>query len=195
VWLHLRILLRIGGCTFAENPDHSCARVRPLWSAALDPHVLAARAQPALGLRARSFDAQTAGIRIIRSAQGEHLLVDRGSGPVRIDVSEGSVLSGPVNLQFDIRDDDHLAAQIAALRVFDGFTDNPAHRHLVRHLRALAALDARRAGGSLRETADLVIGPGDWPGDGEHRKSQVRRLVIAGEQLVAAGPGPILAAQ
>jgi hypothetical protein len=98
-------------------------------------------------------------------------------------------------LHFDIRDDDHLAAQIAALRVLDGFTGIPAHRHLVRHLRALAAIDARSAGASLRETADLVIGPGDWPGDGEHRKSQVRRLVTAGERLVAAGPGPILAAQ
>lgn len=100
----------------------------------------------------------------------------------------------PVGLHFDICYDDRLSAQITSLRRFGSFASPPLHRHLVRHLHALAALDTRRVGASLRETADLVLGPGDWPGDGEHRKSQVRRLIAVGEKLVVEGPRPILAA-
>jgi hypothetical protein len=53
-------------------------------------------------------------------------------------------------------------------------------------------VDARQAGASLRETADILLGPGAWPGDGEHRKSYVRRLLNVGSHLIDSGPREIL---
>lgn len=183
----------IGGCTFAEDPDHSCARVRPLWSAAVDPCVLGARAERALASDIQVFDAYAPGVRVVRSACAEHVLVARSGQCIRIDIDEGSVMAPPVCLRFGIVHDDRFAAQIAAISLFGGLA--PGRRQVkdpMRPLLALAALDARRAGASLRETADLVLGRAEWPGDGEHRKSHVRRLIAAGEQMVAAGPRPIL---
>ena len=57
---------------------------------------------------------------------------------------------------------------------------------------ALQAVDARSEGASLRETAASILGPGDWPGDGEHRKSLVRRMIATGERIIQAGPRAIL---
>jgi hypothetical protein len=57
---------------------------------------------------------------------------------------------------------------------------------------SLHAHDAREAGASLRDIAELLLGPGDWPGDGEWRKSQARRLVQAGASLIRSGPRSIL---
>jgi hypothetical protein len=37
-----------------------------------------------------------------------------------------------------------------------------------------------------------VLGPGAWPGDGEHRKSLVRRMIAAGDQMIRAGPAGAL---
>jgi hypothetical protein len=33
-----------------------------------------------------------------------------------------------------------------------------------------------------------VLGPGAWPGEGEHRKSLVRRLIAAGDRMIHSGP-------
>jgi len=57
---------------------------------------------------------------------------------------------------------------------------------------ALRTHDARMAGASLRDMAIELLGPGEWPGPGECRKSAMRRLVAMGEKLVRQGPLPIL---
>jgi len=185
---------RGGGCTFPEDPAQTCARVLPMWTAAIDPRVLAVRAlRPADG-HARLFDGQSAGVRMVQGQPCEHLIVDLGGEVIRLDVIDGTVTAGPVTLRFDLADDDRLDLQLSAMRAFRGAAPvSRSHAQLSRRLLALQALDARNAGASFRETADIVLGPGAWPGDGEHRKSLIRRMVAAGERMVGAGPQPVLA--
>jgi hypothetical protein len=151
------------------------------------------RAVKPLDGHTRLFDAPSADARTVRGPHGEHLLIDRGGDVIRLDVVEGTTAAGPVALRFELADDDRLAAQLAAIRTFRATTPN-GHRHmrLARRLFALQAVDARDSGASLREIADLLLGPGDWPGDGEHRKSLVRRLIAAGIRMVCSGPRAIL---
>lgn len=164
-----------------------------MWTAAIDPRVVAVRALKPAGGHARLFDGQSAGVRMVQSQRCEHLVIDHDRGIIRLDVIDGTVAAGPVTLRFDLSDDDRLDLQLSAMRAFRGLAPLArSHVQLARRLLALQAVDARDAGASLRETADIVLGPGAWPGDGEHRKSLVRRMVVAGARAVRAGPKAIL---
>jgi len=185
--------LRAGGCTFAEDPGQSCASLLPLWSAAIDPHVLSVRASVPNRGENRLFDANTLETRLVRGPEGEHLAIVCEDIVVRLDVIDGTVASGPVSIRFEVADDWRLRHQLAAI---GALRDPPraGHRHLAsaRKLAALYALDLRNEGASLRRAAETLLGPGDWPGDGEHRKSTIRRFIATGERMVRAGPGEIL---
>jgi len=168
--------------------------VLPLWSAAVDPRVLAVRAlKPADG-HARLFDPQPAAVRMVRGPRSEHLVIYCGGEVIRLDVIDGTMAAGPVSLRFDLADDDRLSVQISTIRTFRT-TDakDCRHRRLASRLLALQAVDARDVGASLQEIAQNLLGPGAWPGDGEHRKSLVRRLVVTGEGMIRAGPRAVLA--
>ena len=184
---------RTGGCTFPEDPMHSCAEVQPMWSAAVDPRVIIARASPLRQAGERAFDSSGPGVRVLRGFGNEYLLADRGGSAIRLDIVEGSVLAGPVTLRYDIPDDTHLELRLSAIRAFTAAAQpRRQHLQLARRVQALHATDARNGGASLREIADLVLGAGDWPGDGEHRKSLVRRLIIAGDRMLHEGHRAIL---
>jgi len=184
---------RIGGCTFAEDPGQSCAHVLPMWSAAVDPCVLAVRVRNPPSDEMRLFDAVMMGARILRGRHAEHLLIERGYHLFRFDVIEGTTAAGPVSLRFDIADDDRLPAQISVVSRFcSGPVPAPQHIRVAHRLLALQAVDTRDAGAGLREIAEVVLGPGAWPGNGEHRKSLVRRMIVAGDEMIRAGPAGAL---
>ncbi|GAA0317734.1 hypothetical protein GCM10009087_30140 [Sphingomonas oligophenolica] len=167
----------------------------PIWSAAIDPRVLAVRAlEPVAAAGARLFDALAVDARFVRGPHAEHLLIERGGEVIRLDVIDGTAVAGPVTLRFDLPDDDRLPAQISTLSAYRRATvPAPRHAQLGNRLLALQATDARSIGASLRDIADIILGPGTWPGEGEHRKSHVRRMLVAGERMIGAGPRPILA--
>jgi hypothetical protein len=123
----------------------------------------------------------------------EHIVLDPGSFVVRIDVIGGKVQDGPVALTFDVPDGDRLDVQLDTIRMFSALCRPRRHEQLARRLLALQAVDAKEKGASLREIADIVLGSGDWPGDGEHRKSRVRRLLESGARMIRDGHRPILA--
>ncbi len=163
-----------------------------MWSATVDPRVLAVRAGNP-GNRSRLFDAEMSNAHVVRGGRAEHLLIDRANDVFRLDVIEGTVGSGPVSLRFDLADDDRLSMQISAIRRFRDNKVAPRQQsQLAQRLYALQAVDARVSGASLREVSDIVLGPGTWPGDGEHRKSLVRRMIVAGDEMIRAGPGGVL---
>src|SRR3546814_2235012 len=70
--------LRAGGCTFAEDPAHNCAVVRPIWSATLDPCVLSVRVVPRLHPQAHVFDRLPLGARRLIGPDAEYLAFNRG---------------------------------------------------------------------------------------------------------------------
>jgi hypothetical protein len=163
--------------------------------------VLTARAHPGDTASAAGnslFDLRSVSARMVIGRGREYLRIDHGSGVVRIDIVDGSVREGPVSLRFELGDNSALPVQLDALRQYrelseGGRTDAQAHRRLADMLLPLHAFDERARGASLRFMADALLGAGDWPGDGEHRKSRVRRLVATGEALMRAGPRTILA--
>ena len=166
-----------------------------MWSAAVDPRVLVARAEHPHDQRDRLFSVAPDAVRILQAPDGEHLLVERGDDLIRLDVVHGTTVRGPVTLRFELADDDRLAAQLTALHAFRAkMPIQSRHERLARKLLALQAVDARNAGASLRESARMLLGPGDWPGDGEHRKSHTRRLLGLGLRMIAEGPRAILEA-
>src|SRR3546814_2270295 len=85
--------------------------------------------------------------------------------------------------------------QIASLRRLDalmrGDILETRDQRLVRLVEALRAADAIAAGASLRDIGVGAFG-GDWPGDGEHLKSRVRRRVALAVELTRAGPRGVL---
>ena len=163
-----------------------------MWSAAVDPCVLSARCDPIPGGSAHAFDGAAQARRVLRSGDGEHLIVEQGGALVRIDVVAGSALIGPCSLCFELPVDHRLDARMGVIRTFVAPAKARPLLQLARRLSALEAYDAHVAGMSLRAIADLVLGPGDWPGDGEHRKSHVRRLIAIGERMLEQGPTPVL---
>src|SRR3546814_5846204 len=70
VWQPMPTSRRTGGCTFPEDPAEACASVLPIWSAGVDPRVLAVRAvQPVDATGERVFDALSGDTRIVRSEE------------------------------------------------------------------------------------------------------------------------------
>lgn len=182
---------RAGGCTFAEDPAHSCAIVRPLWSAAVDPRVLTARAVPVSGADSNGVLALSPVARRARSSRTDHLLIDRGD-LLRVDLVDHAAIGGPFRLHFDLPGDEWLEQRITVIRSLRDRPHHGRHFQLARRLLSLNAVDGRDAGASLKDIADHVLGPGEWPGDGEHRKSMIRRMIASGDLMLLAGPRAIL---
>lgn len=160
-----------------------------MWSAAVDPRVIVARAIPIKREHSRAFEGAVEAVRALRGHGREHLMIDRNGDVLRLDIIEGTALAGPVSLRFELAGDAHLESRIGAIRAFAS-TGGPRRLHLqlASRIRALHATDAHVAGATLREIADLILGPGDWPGTGEYRKSLVRRMIKSGDRMVQAGP-------
>jgi Uncharacterized conserved protein (DUF2285) len=160
----------------------------------VDARVLAARAVVPCSDGMHCIDASAPGLRRVVGPSAEHLLVDRGRDLVRIDVLEGTTADTHASLHIDLPLGCWVQPRIAAVRALVAPPQvTPHHTQLAHRLLCLQALDARAAGASLKDVAEILFGGGDWPGDGEHRKSRVRRMIVAGERMVDGGPGMILA--
>ncbi|WP_371433219.1 DNA -binding domain-containing protein [Novosphingobium sp.] len=165
-----------------------------MWSAAVDPRVLRARASCNGERDVSQVAARAADVRIVHGPDREHVLIDHGGEPIRLDIIDGTLSSLAVMLHFELADDARIEDQIAAVRYYRGLTPRRHHPRLANRVQALHAVDARDAGASLRDISQMLLGPGDWPGDGEHRKSLVRRLIVAGDRMIRCGPRVILQA-
>lgn len=164
----------------------------------VDPRVLVVRAIPAdQPVAVCPLDLRCHVTRIVHGGTREHVRIDHAGHVLRLDIVEGTLAGGPTFLQCDLAIGARLPAQVATaltLRdlIFGTITASSFQDRLADSLLRLWAFDASGAGASLREIADLLLGPGDWPGDGEHRKSRVRRLVAWGRAVVVAGPSAVL---
>jgi len=167
-----------------------------MWTATANPRVLSVIARPgAAGLRLNIGRHRA---RVVRVGGIERVYLAVAGHAFRLDVTEGSVATGPVAVTHLIAHDERLTVQLATVRqlasalVDDAPPAMDSSSAMYRVSSALRAWDARIAGASLRETAVILFGEDEWPGPGEYRKSAVRRLVTTGERLVVAGPLPIL---
>ncbi|MBV2147522.1 DUF2285 domain-containing protein [Sphingobium sp. AS12] len=126
-----------------------------------------------------------------------HLLIDLPSGTLQLLVRGADVLRGDalsIVPQVDLgRPLDPQLREIRRLaKLVDGVTEGENDQRLARLVDALRVGDALREGASQRDIALGIYG-GDWPGDGEHLKSRVRRMIPLACALVRAGPRAVLA--
>jgi len=164
----------------------------PVWSARVDPAVLAVHASTCGHDAPQVLDLAGHPARIALSATCEHLRIPYGNEAIRLDVVSGTALAGPVMIEPAVRLGDTLPDQLGAVRRLDAFLRGAvpmvqAEPRLERLVLGLRVIDARRDGASLRDIAHGLFGC-DWPGDGDCIKSRVRRLVALSEAMERAGP-------
>lgn len=165
----------------------------------MDPHVIRARAELCVGSTGPALEIGRFEHYTVTSDTAEHVLVHENGTWLRLDIVAGTVLAGSAMLELMVPLH-KLESQFATIRKLDALLRNASpprenDPRLFRLVLALRALDARAEGVSLRELAFGVFGASDWPGDGDHVKSRVRRLVRLADELRRAGPRGVLARQ
>jgi hypothetical protein len=188
-----------GGCTFARRPDHRPGTDFVAWRANCDPAVVAVEANPAPSDALHSFDLAhlACPVLVLRDVSGaEYLLIGDGTGQIRLDVTAGTVLQGPVRFRYELAGTVgvesklltlHRLITLLRLRRFPrGFF--PSRQRGRRWMMALRAFDARRAGATHREIAVALFGEAavaaDWDGSSAYLRCPVQRLIHLGETLV-----------
>ena len=120
--------------------------------------------------------------RVVRADGRSHLLLELPAGM----------------LQLDLRDTGHCREIVAVSPAIDLARSIEPQFHSARRLArlvvALRVRDALADGASQRDIGLGIFG-GDWPGDGEHLKSRVRRMIPLAAKLVRVGPRGVLRAR
>lgn len=173
-----------------------------LWCADLHAPVLKVHARPAQDLSRADFDLWTLSqpaIVLRLRGKGEHVLIADGPRCIRIEVYKGTLLAGPVQLDFLIAGDDGVESRIlslrrlAALRRLGRFprTLFPREQRARRWARALQAWDGRKLGASHRDIACVLFGgkavQRDWDGTSDFQRTQVKRLLKTANMMIAGG--------
>lgn len=164
--------------------------------AAADPGVLRVRLVSGSGPDVPSIDLSHWPLCALRGDGCVHLRLHLPGGVLRLDVIEGGMVCRPVAVEPATDLSRALDPQIATLRRIHALMHTGetalSDQRLVRLVEALRVCDALAAGASLRDIGSGVFGD-DWPGDGEHLKSKVRRRVLLADRLLRAGPVDVLA--
>ena len=184
-----------------ESPAKAAPDARPVWRGDLHPHVLVAAATKPARL-AEAFDlsrfAQLA--TLVRAGDGaEHLLLSDGLRTIRIDIVEGSVEAGPVELHYRLSGRESAKGPLLALRRLLALCDqgrfgrslHPREPGARRWILALRVHDALAAGAGQREIAAALLGAAAsearWRVQAASLRSQVQRLVRARRALASGG--------
>lgn len=174
------------------------------WRAAHHPPVLVVRAHPSDANKAGSalFDLARLpypAVVLQVPGRGEYVLIAEGSRCIRMKICSGTVLSGPVSLEFLVAGDHAFEVRILSLRRLAAFhrlgrfprSLFPPERRARRWARALQAWDGRKAGASHREIASVLYGHKavrhDWYGPSDYQRTHVRRLLQTADGLIRGG--------
>jgi len=175
------------------------------WRADFDPAVLTVRAAPVAAADGDAFRLDRLPCRAtVRRLGGgrEQIVIGEGVRSIRIEVREGSVLSGPVRLAYDLARFVDLDIGLRVLGQFEAlhrgdrllptlFRGEPRAR---RWAMALRAWDGRRNGAEPARDRHRPVRSDrvttDWSTDDDMRK-RIVRLLRTGERLIAAA-GPEL---
>jgi len=131
--------------------------------------------------------------------KGEHVLIADGPRCIRIEVRKGTLLAGPVQLEFLVPGDHGMDGRILSLRRLAALhrlgrfprTLFPPEQRARRWARALQAWDGRKAGASHRDIAGALFGDRavrrDWGGTSDYQRTQVKRLLETANMLIGGG--------
>lgn len=180
-----------------------------MWSAGVDPGVLAVRAEPAPPGDADAFALGQWGhwATLVRGDGGsEHLALSDGWRRIRIDVVEGTLAGGHVRLHYLLSGFAGLEPRLLAARRLRALWERrrfvralfPSMAGLPRRLEALRVADALADGASYREIACALFGEArvraEWRAGSEFMLSRVRRRVAEAQRMTAGGWRDLLGA-
>jgi hypothetical protein len=165
----------------------------PLWTAAANPFLLGA----VTDVSGARIELLRVGHRAVVVDDVCHLLLALPEGTLQLlvrdaDVCDGDGLSIVPQVDLGRPLDPQLREILRLAKLVDGVTGGENDQRLARLVDALRVGDALREGASQRDIALGIYG-GEWPGDGEHLKSRVRRMIQLAAALVRAGPRAVLA--
>jgi len=188
---------QFGLCRF-EDPKLSAMEGYPIWRSESDPSVLSTVAHPVCGGEAFDITVLQRWTVVQIDAQGEHWRIGHDLRSIRLDIIQGTLREGPVQLEYRIGG---LADAIPAVLTLQRFIALactrrwpaklfPREVRATRWIATLRAHDAVMAGASQREIAarlfgDAVIGP-HWRTTAPSYRLRVQRLV-AGARAMANG--------
>ncbi len=164
--------------------------------------VLALDARPACADASEPFDLRALRQPIVvlqRRGGGEHVLIADGPRCIRLEVRKGTLLDGPVSLDYHVPGDGNVEAKILTLRRLTSLCRLgrfprslfPPERRARRWATALRAWDGRRAGANHREIACVVLGAHvvrrDWSSESDYLHTSVKRMLRTADALIGGG--------
>ncbi len=191
---------RFGLLTYAD-PDKSLREAKPMWTLELDPGVLAS--WPARSSRRGAddmFDVRT--LRGVVSVEVdpqdiECWLFSDGQWAIRLDIHEGTLLGGPVSLQYRLEGLASAEPSMLSLRRLVALASRgtipagllPQEPRAARWVLELRTADALASGASHSEMAlaffkDAVAHKG-WRSENASYRLRIQRLVRAANRLLA----------
>ncbi len=132
----------------------------------------------------------------LMTPDGEEILLRHGCRSVRLAVRSGTFLEGPVHLRYTLEGMRDLGHQLMTLRRLVGLrrlkrlplTLFPPERRAPRWTVMLRVLDARDAGASQREMAEIILGgTRDWRRGSDYLRLRVQRLVRIARHFADGG--------
>lgn len=188
-----------------EDPDAGAGDARPLWRKDHLPGVISVSAKPGAG--PDCFDVGRFGdlATMVASDCGiEHWLIADAQRTLRLDVTSGSLLRGPVQLAVSLEGFPGLDSKMAALaRMVEFWRTGSFHckgdvskARAVRLARMLRIHDAVAAGATQRDIAEALFDPSvrqcRWRIERPTVRLQVQRLVRSARIMMAGGHRNVL---
>lgn len=181
-----------------QGPSLSAPDARPIWCAEAHPYVLEVEAGPAFGEEAFDLERIGAISTLVAAASGrEHLLISDGFRAIRLDVLEGTIAGGSVELRYRLAGLAAAERPMMTLRRFLALwrtgrfcrSLHPDETRAKRWLLMLRAHDALAAGADQREIAAVLLsaeaGGPRWRSRSPSLRSQAQRLVRAARRMAA----------
>lgn len=189
-----------GGCIFAEDPTIDAPSARLLWRADHDRSVLAVRADPAAPDDPDHvwLDALPGKTTLIVSGDRQHLVISDGAHQLRLDI-HGTLLEGPVRLQYELAGTVGIEAKLHTLRRLLALLrlGRFARRleivepRVGRWVLMLRAYDLGQAGASQREIAASLFGAErvacEWRTTSDSLRLRVQRLLRDAAAMIDGG--------
>jgi hypothetical protein len=134
---------------------------------------------------------------IVKDDLGEELMIGHGRVAVRLSIAAGTMLAGPVRLDYKLAGRRQLGRRLLALRQWEALMrlrrvprplaaprlDSERAMILIRTLDALANHSSIRAVATALFGADLVAC--DWNDDSDYLRMKTRRLIGRARRLIA----------
>lgn len=195
------------GLAYPEDGGLAAGAARIFWRAEVDPHVVLMEAEPAAPDDPVAVDLTALGGELFVqtvAGGGERVLLRRDGLHLRIDLTGGTVMDGPIRPRVLLPGLWGIGPQLLTLKRLGALARHeilprslkPREKRAGRWSRMLQAVDGVLAGASHRDIACAIFGSpavrSEWRGASDHLRLKVQRLVREARRMVDGGYRAIL---